>query len=382
MTTLLTYLTSPNPTPSLVPASNLPPHTSHSTHFWWDIRNIRPWQDFTLPNILSTPDLAALVNIPIPAPALVVPARSVKTKPESLRELHELYEGFYTEKVNSALRVALGAPHLTWKSSPSPSLPPSSRQEQESNTEKNNDAPPNLFTLNYANDHAPTIFHQLRTARAIGIVLSYTTWNSGMRDSNGSTTGTDRTAYLRGLSRLHHLMRSHRCRYGFLLTEVELVCVRVGGAPGSRTPEEEEEETAKRAETQGATASTPGNTDDHHLPPLFGHLELSAPIPLALSTLPSSPSQPKAPLLTAPLALLYLSLLSKSQPLPHQPPSTLHVGGPASLTRKRCLDRDAWVKGVAGPGTGEKREAKRRRGWVWPGEGLGRRELVVGRVGG
>jgi hypothetical protein len=37
--------------------------------------------------------------------------------------------------------------------------------------------------------------------------------------------GTEKVEYLRGLAYLHYMMREHQCRYGFILTEAELVVV-------------------------------------------------------------------------------------------------------------------------------------------------------------
>jgi hypothetical protein len=41
-TTMMSYLTSANPAPSLVRKLNLYVRDSNAKHFWWDIRQIRP----------------------------------------------------------------------------------------------------------------------------------------------------------------------------------------------------------------------------------------------------------------------------------------------------------------------------------------------------
>ncbi len=42
-TSLLSYLTTPNPTPPLVHIVSFPLHHPHTKHFWWDVRQVRPW---------------------------------------------------------------------------------------------------------------------------------------------------------------------------------------------------------------------------------------------------------------------------------------------------------------------------------------------------
>ena len=106
---------------------------------------------------------------------------------------------------------------------------------------------------------------------------------------------TDRIQHLKGLAALHGFMRDDGCRYGFIMTELELVCVRYG------------------VDTRDAT-------------PITGFLELSDPVRMStssdrtkdfvigdsrqgdLSTIP----------MTADLALFYLHMLAKEEPLPGQ----------------------------------------------------------------
>jgi hypothetical protein len=77
--------------------------------------------------------------------------------------------------------------------------------------------------------------------------------------------------------------------------------------------------------------------------------------------------------MTASMALYFLLMLSKSVPLPYQPSAHLNVGGPGALTRQRILPepKDKWIPE---PQIGERRDAKRVRGWVWPGDAWHRRE--------
>ena len=135
--------------------------------------------------------------------------------------------------------------------------------------------------------------------------------------------------YLRELALLHKYMREHNCRYGFIITEIELVCVRSG------------------------TEAIPN----------FGYLELASPVQLKTS----EPDK-----MTAALALWYLSMLAKNQSLPDQCGWRTDVGTPVAQTRMKFLpERDGWMLKPEGR---EKRDAKRNRGYVWPNEPLNRKE--------
>lgn len=334
-TTLLDYLTGPNPSPPLVR------HAVHQSrvadmHFWWDIRNIVAWRDFNLGAINQIPDLATLLNLSIPSPALPTSER-INPSPETLSALHDMHTFHFATKINAALKVALGHPHLTMLAQ-KVSLHPG--------------APKHIpdFVANYSYDAATGFFPANPQARVIGLVRTYETWNSGMRSSNP----TARISYLRELAYLQHHMRAHGCRYGFILSEIELVCVRMGSLPSSAAP-------------------------------VFGLLELAEPVQLATHGRPASmasslpadakgkgkarisvPSSgsitPAAGGLTAGLALWYLHMLAKNEPLPGQCGWRIDVGPPAALSRRNVLPKDAgWISGMKPEGR-EKRDAKRNRG--------------------
>ena len=158
--------------------------------------------------------------------------------------------------------------------------------------------------------------------------------------------------YLRGLSHLHRHMREHGCRYGFIITEIELSVVRNGAE------------------------STPH----------FGYLEIQT-IQLAMHDTQTSTSEKvegsfvdageenvgqKQPKMTALLALWYLHMLARDDTLPGQVGWKSEIGAPAEWTRRKCLPKDKWIPE---PLLAEKWEAKRARGWVWPEDSVGRKEL-------
>lgn len=317
-TTLLDYLTSANPTPSLVRQVG-EPVKGQSMHFWYDVRNFRSWSEFSVHTIAAVPGLLKLLQCPLSSTDLSKPGR-LNTSPETRSQLHDVCRLHHAVKVNSALGVALGQPHVMMRSlQPAPSKRPQPE-----------------FVSNYASDNEKTIYGEGR-GRVVGIVRCYDEWNSGMR----SESPARRVRYLQALADLHRFMREHGCRYGFVMTEIELVCVRY--------------------------CST---ADDM---PIFGCLELAQPIQMATHGLKASASSDRPGMqMTALLALFYLHMLAKKDPLPGQHGWRLDAGPPAQLTRKRHLkERDSWMPK---PNQTERREAKRNRGWVWPDEALSRKE--------
>ena len=301
-TTMLAGLTAPNPSPALVRQLNMNSgRGTGQTHFWWDIRNLRAWTDFNLETIDQIPGLMRLLTIELPQSVLPIPTiNRSRLQPETESSLHELCRDFYGVKINAALKVAQGQSHMVMRSQ----------------------AKGPQFVSNYQDDVEKTIAGDGR-GRIVGLVRSFDRWNSGMR----AEAPHRKVEYLLGLSHLHRHMREHGCRYGFIMTEIELVCVRAG-------------------------------TEDI---PHFGLLELAAPIQLNATQG-----------LTACLALWYLHMLAKEVPLPGQARWKMEVGGAAACTRHKCLPKDSWIPE---PQLAEKREAKRSRGFVFCTDPLHRREL-------
>ncbi|KAI9864404.1 MAG: hypothetical protein M1824_005107 [Vezdaea acicularis] len=302
--TLMSYLTTPNPAPTLVRSVNAHIGRREGTHFWWDVRNLRAWDDFTLETISSIPGLLPLLNVAVPATALPTPQipRSA-LQPESEAALHDLILTHYGTQLNAALKIAQGQTHMKMRSSGG------------------------IFISNYVNETRAA--GVLGGGRVVGLAKSFDAWNSGMR----AEAPHRKVEYLRGLAHLHKLMREHSCRYGFLMTEIELVVVRAGAEDVPR----------------------------------FGLLELKT---IQLKNTDG---------LTAGLALWYLHMLAKEEPLLGQPGWKLAVGGPAARTRANVLEdgKDDWIPE---PQLAEKRLAKRGRGWVFPSDPLHRRELPGRRV--
>jgi hypothetical protein len=320
-TSLLAYLTSPNPTPSLTQRT-VEPRPVSRTDFWFDIRNVRVWSDFNISTIAAVPSFLELLKVGISARHLPTPGR-VNLKPETAAQLAELCANHHAVKVNAALKVSQGEKHIAMRALKMTSCAP--RQQ------------PN-FVASYQSDAEKTIYGDGR-GRVVGVTRCFDQWNSGMRNESALS----KISYLRTLAHLHRCMREHGCRYGFIMTEIELVCVRAGG---------------------------PLNADSDM--PLYGYLELSTPVQISTSGLTASEDLQ----MTADLALWYLHMLAKEEPLPGQYTWRMDVGGPAARSRSHHLPQDSWIPAVHQV---DKREAKRARGWVFPNEPLNKRELVKGR---
>ncbi|KAI1494367.1 hypothetical protein F5X96DRAFT_617620 [Biscogniauxia mediterranea] len=323
-TTLMDYLTTSNPAPSLVRTISFPLRDPHTKHFWWDVRQIRAWTGFNIDTILSLPGASSLLNCPVPQPLLPQPSTGAR-HPETEAALHSIYASYYIPKLNSAL--ALSSQRALQFSVPSTKAGGASSSSSSSSS-----ASDHLIVANMIGESstAAAIFGGKPTARVVGLVKSFDRFNTGMRVEGN----VKRVEYLRGLAHLHHAMREHGTRYGFILTEIELVVVRNGG--------------------EGT--------------PHFGYLEVGS-VQLAAA---ADDDESALPPLTACLALWGLCMLAGDEPAPGHAGWRAEIGAPAEGTRRKALPRDDWMPQ---PQLAEKREAKRARGWVFPEDPIGRKEL-------
>ena len=303
--TLNEYLRGQNPQPNIVRQVNTVLGRGLHWHCWWDIRNLRCWDDFTLESIQEIRSFPEFLSLPVNASAFPKPLiANSRLHPDSEAALVEIVRDFYMVKVNAALKVTINAfRHVAMRIC------------------KERDGP--HFISNYQDDTEKTLAGNGR-GHVVGLIKSYERWNTGMRHE----APHKKVVYLEGLSHLHRYMREHQCRYGFIMTETELVCARAA-------------------------------TDENDMP-YFGALELCPTI--------ETRTQDG---LTACLALWYLHMLAKDEPLPGQSGWKLNVGAPAAMTRTNVMEeKDKWIPE---PQIGEKRDAKRRRGWVLPSDPWNRR---------
>ncbi|KAK3335492.1 hypothetical protein B0T19DRAFT_377382 [Cercophora scortea] len=325
-TTLFSYLTAPNPAPSLVHTISFPLRDPHAKSFWWDVRQIRPWTAFSASAILSFPGATECLSTPVSAALLPTPA-TTQRHPETEAALHSIYASHYLPKINHALALVSHRPLQL-------SVPSKSAVAAVTGTNAGMSTDC-MFVANVAGEtaSAAAIFGGKPTARVVGLVKSFDRFNTGMRVEGN----VKRVEYLRGLAHLHHAMREHGCRYGFIMTEIELVFVR-NGAEGT---------------------------------PHFGYLEVGS-VQLATASTDDVPANPDEVKLTACLALWGLCMLANDEPYTGHAHWRAAIGAPAEGTRRKALPRDDWMPQ---PQLAEKREAKRSRGWVWPEDAIGRKEL-------
>ncbi|KAK0733421.1 hypothetical protein B0T26DRAFT_745461 [Lasiosphaeria miniovina] len=332
-TTLYSYLTSSNPAPSLVRTISFPLRDPHIKNFWWDVRQIRPWSNFNASAILAMPGASACLSMPV-STALLPSPMATQRHPETESALHSIYTSYYLPKLNNALALSSQRPlqlSVPSKSAVAAVSPNNSGMATDC-----------MFVANVAGESASAaaIFGGKPTARVVGLVKSFDRFNTGMRVEGN----VKRVEYLRGLAHLHHAMREHGCRYGFILTEIEMVFVRNGG---DGTPH-------------------------------FGYLEVGS-VQLAAAapegdTLDGAgvPTDAEQVQLTACLTLWGLCMLAGDEPMNGHAHWRADIGAPAEGTRRKALPRDDWMPQ---PQLAEKREAKRSRGWVWPEDAIGRKEL-------
>ena len=315
-TTLINYLTAANPAASLVRTISFPHRDPNIKHFWWDVRNVRSWTNFTASTVLSIPGAQGLLTTPVPAPLLPTPSMSARN-PETEAALHSIYANYYVPKINAALAMSSSRPLQLSAPAPSKTGSPSDH----------------LFVATASGESytASAMFGGKPTARVVGLVRSFDRFNTGMRVEGN----IKRVEYLRGLAAIHHAMREHGCRYGFIITEIELVLVRNG------------------------TEATP----------FFGDLDITS---VQLAAGPSNGDSSSETPLTACLALWGLCQMAYDAPQPGQPHWKAEIGAPAEGTRRKAKARDNWMPQ---PQLAEKRTAKRSRGWVWPEDAVGRKEM-------
>jgi hypothetical protein len=347
-TSMLSYLTQSTQPINLVRHLTFQTGRGLTNHFWWDVRNIRPWKSFSLQTVSAIPDLLTLLNFQHDATSL--PATNLHTTtvtPASETDLAGLISKIYFPKINAATRLSLGTNSPCLYPTPTPT----------GSGLSSNSANIPTFLANYPSDN-DRILAGLPRGRVVGVVRSFDRWNTGMRREGPAR----KVEYLRTLAHLQKCMRDHSCRYGFIITEIELVCVRAGC--------------------------------DERGQPFFGFLEVAEAV--ETKTFAKDENTNGQVDMTVTLALYYLLMLAKATPLPGQPSSFMDVGGPGALTRQRVWDggssggnntlaidedgdveelgKDGKDKWIPEPQMGEKREARTVRGWVWPADPWHKRE--------
>lgn len=281
---------------------------------------------------MSIPGFGELLTVPIDVRSLPHPSIN-NVAPETEYALRNVFHDYYSQRINSALEQTQGSHHLFMRAGSASSLQHCPRPD---------------FISTYEHDIHKTLRGESR-GHLVGIVKSYEDWNTAMR----SQSPPQQVKYLKGLAQLQRIMREHGCRYGYIMTEIELLCVKAGA----------EDEDYARPRQNGALPHLGEGPR-----PVFGALHTSMPIPLSTS---GPHPETGAPQMTASLALWYMHMLAKDEPLPGQAIWKMDVGGPAAVSRHNHRTRDTWMPRI---GVQESRVVKRLRGWVHPDEPFNRKE--------
>ncbi|KAK5456186.1 hypothetical protein LTS15_005505 [Exophiala xenobiotica] len=340
---MLSYLTQPTQPINLVRHLTYQTGRGLTNHFWWDVRNVRPWKSFSLQTMATIPDLLTLLNFQHDTARLPFTNTNTNTvTPASEADLANLVSKIYFPKVNAATRLSLGNNSVCLY--PAPAATGSGVSSNAANIP--------TFLANYPSDNDRTL-SGLPRGRVVGLVRSFDRWNTGMRREGPAR----KVEYLRTLAHLQKCMRDHSCRYGFIITEIELVCVRAG-------------------------------CDDRDQP-YFGFLEVAEAVETkTFAGKEGNLTGSGNVTMTVTLALYYLLMLAKATPLPGQPGSYMDVGGSGDGTITidedgdvEELGKDGKDKWIPEPQMGEKREARTVRGWVWPSDPWHKREGERGERG-
>ena len=192
----------------------------------------------------------ALLHIPMDATTLPHPAAPMHPPPETEYNLRVIYQDYFSVKVNAALKVTQGSQRHMFM--------------EAINSATTSATPKPDFISNYADDVAFRTLNGERRGRLVGIVKAYEQWNTGMRNQGPA----QQVKYLSGLAHLHRVMREHGCRYGFIITEIELLCVRAGA----------KDDEPNKTQAKAATAGKKRNAAESHSldegpMPIFGQLE-------------------------------------------------------------------------------------------------------------
>jgi hypothetical protein len=325
-TTLLQYLSLPNPALGVVPQKRIP-WSGPDPYWWFDVRNVRAWSAFNLETMLDMPELRTLLQSGVPCDNLPTP-HPVCLKPSKPEHVHLAHRDYYAVKLNAALKASSTQPNLQIRS---------------------NEAGIPLISADFLSSVSTS---PSGGNHVVGIVLCYAQWDSSMRHGNPIL----QVQYLHGLARLQHALRENHCRYGFIITEIELVCVRYGG----------DEVIAQQVQHPYKFS----HFTSSGFVPIFGYFEVSPTIPLR----DNYRTPDRSLKMTAGLALWYLHMQARDHPLPGHLHWKLEIGTPEAMTRQKCLEKDDWV--LLKTNKREERRAELFRGWLWPHEPLKRKKEV------
>lgn len=109
---LLSYLTEPTQPVNLVRHLTISPGRGLNNYFWWDVRNLRSWEAFSLETISSIPGLLPLLNFGVDTTLFPQgPSNCTTTTPASEADLANIANKIYFPKSMLPLSCPKGLSH-------------------------------------------------------------------------------------------------------------------------------------------------------------------------------------------------------------------------------------------------------------------------------
>lgn len=170
----------------------------------------RKWKEFNVNTARSNPGFSDLLDFADLAPVPTPPA-STNPSLNTLTDLLDSHAMLYTSRLNAALQLTLPSRHMVM-------------HLRRSTSNLIAHMTPD-FTSSYVKSPllCPQNIPTSDAVHVVGLLRNSEVWNTDMISNNHAA----HKAYSRGLYELQGHMRAYGCRYGFIMTEVELVCIKL-----------------------------------------------------------------------------------------------------------------------------------------------------------
>ncbi|KHJ33703.1 putative sialidase protein [Erysiphe necator] len=279
-------------------------------HSWTDIGQIREWESFSLEEFNKMPSFQSLLNRSLPSSDLSTPSRNCNTS--------DFNGEYFAAKINLALSQSQKPRNLKMLVS------------------KNQKTKESIFLSSCVghngtsgNDH-----------RIVGLRKHLNGWDLLCEEESSKVKKN--IDYLESLAHLHYYLREYGCRYGFILTDLNLIVVRHGT---EETP------------NFGFLETKIFSLDSSKITEFDKSRAPNELIPQNRENLAQ-----KGPAL---LALWYLHMLAGDRVIPGHASWDIDTGSYSNKSKHRFLRRDVDLLKIL---DADVRRAKRRKGWTTPWE--------------